>query len=126
MAAKRDAANILANRVRKLETAGIVVSEPMATDGRRVSYRLTEKGIDLAPALLELLIWGARHQTTEAPYAAIETMETIAKNFSPRFYGDGRNGTQLRCYPDPGRGVGVHDRVRQSRFANTSAKQIEG
>ena len=59
MAAKRDAANILANRVRKLETAGIVVSEPMATDGRRVNYRLTEKGLDLAPALLELLTWGA-------------------------------------------------------------------
>jgi hypothetical protein len=50
----------------------------MATDGR-VSYRLKEKGVDLAPALLELLTWGARHQTTEAPYAAIETMEPIAK-----------------------------------------------
>jgi DNA-binding HxlR family transcriptional regulator len=70
------ATNILANRLRKLEAAGIVVSEPMATDGRRVNYRLTEKGIDLAAAFLELLIWGVRHETTEAPYAAIETMET--------------------------------------------------
>ena len=41
-----------------------------------MNYRLTEKGIDLAPALLELLIWGARHETTEAPCTVIETMET--------------------------------------------------
>jgi len=75
------ATNILANRLRKLEAAGIVVSEPMATDGRRVNYRLTEKGIDLAPVLLELLTWGARHETTEAPYAAIETMETHREEF---------------------------------------------
>jgi hypothetical protein len=73
----------------------------MATDGR-VSYRLKEKGVDLAPALLELLIWGARHQTTEAPYAAIETMETIAKNFSPRFYGDGSIGRLVHHQHDLG------------------------
>jgi hypothetical protein len=28
---------------------------------------LTEKGIDLAPVLLELLLWGARHERTSAP-----------------------------------------------------------
>ena len=47
------------------------------TDGRRVNYRLTEKGIDLAPILLELLIWGARHEETGAPSALIVKM---AKN----------------------------------------------
>jgi DNA-binding HxlR family transcriptional regulator len=75
------ATNILANRLRKLEAAGIVVSEPMAADGRRVNYRLTEKGIDLASALLELLIWGARHEKTEARYAAIENTETHREEF---------------------------------------------
>jgi DNA-binding HxlR family transcriptional regulator len=69
--------NILADRLKKLEAAGIIASEPSETDGRRVNYRLTEKGIDLAPALLELLIWGARHEKTAAPCAVIETM---AKN----------------------------------------------
>jgi len=69
------ATNILADRLRKLETAGIIVSERVETDGRRVNYRLTEKGIDLAPALLELLIWGARYEETGAPCAVIENME---------------------------------------------------
>jgi hypothetical protein len=36
-----------------------------------VIYRLTEKGIDLAPVMLELLLWGAEHEKTGAPPAAI-------------------------------------------------------
>ena len=69
------ATNILADRLQKLQTAGIIYSERAETDGRRLNYRLTEKGIDLAPALLELLIWGAQYETTEALSAVIETME---------------------------------------------------
>jgi DNA-binding HxlR family transcriptional regulator len=44
------ATNILSDRLQKLEAAGILDSEPEETDGRSVNYRLTEKGIDLAPA----------------------------------------------------------------------------
>ena len=69
------ATNILADRLRKLSAAGIVSAEAEKTDGRRVNYRLTEKGIDLAPVLLELLIWGARHKETAAPCALISEME---------------------------------------------------
>ncbi len=71
------ATNILADRLRKLEAKGIVISKLEKTDGRRVNYRLTEKGIDLAPVLLELLIWGARHEETGVLCAAIAK---IAKN----------------------------------------------
>jgi DNA-binding HxlR family transcriptional regulator len=70
------ATNILADRLRKLEAAGILTAEAEKTDGRRVNYRLTQKGIDLAPVLLELLIWGARHEETGASCALIEDMET--------------------------------------------------
>jgi DNA-binding HxlR family transcriptional regulator len=66
--------NILADRLRKLEKAGIIDSESEKSDGRKVNYRLTAKGIDLAPALLDLLIWGARHEETDAPCALIEGM----------------------------------------------------
>ena len=69
------ATNILAGRLKKLEAAGIVTAEIQQADGRRIDYRLTEKGIDLAPALLELLIWGARHEETAAPCAVIANME---------------------------------------------------
>jgi DNA-binding HxlR family transcriptional regulator len=57
------ATNILTDRLRKLEASGILTAEIEETDGRRLNYRLTEKGIDLAPVLLEMLIWGARYET---------------------------------------------------------------
>lgn len=69
------ATNILADRLKRLEAAGIITEEAVKSDGRRVNYRLTEKGIDLAPVLLELLIWGARHEKTAAPCATIDHME---------------------------------------------------
>ena len=69
------ATNILADRLQKLEAAGILMSEPEATDGRRINYRLTEKGIDLAPILLDLLIWGARHEQADASCSLILKME---------------------------------------------------
>jgi len=68
------ATNILAGRLRSLVAAGIITAEREAADGRRINYRLTEKGIDLAPVMLELLIWAARHEETAAPCALIAAM----------------------------------------------------
>jgi DNA-binding HxlR family transcriptional regulator len=68
------ATNILADRLRRLESAGIIEVEPEQADGRRFNYRLTRKGVDLAPLLLELLIWGARHEPTGAPCEAVEKL----------------------------------------------------
>jgi len=73
------ATNILSDRLKKLEAAGLIVSEPSEEDGRRVYYRLTEKRIDLAPVLLELLIWGARHEKTGASCEVITHMERNRK-----------------------------------------------
>ena len=69
------ATNILAERLERLQRAEIVSAELDEEDGRRVNYRLTEKGVDLAPVMLELLIWGARHEETGAPCGLIATME---------------------------------------------------
>lgn len=66
--------NILADRLRKLKANGIITSKLEETDGRRVNYRLTEKGIGLAPVLLELRIWGARHEETGLPCGLIAKM----------------------------------------------------
>jgi DNA-binding HxlR family transcriptional regulator len=68
------ATNILANRLRRLRKSGIVTGEVDEADRRRVNYRLTEKGIDLAPVMVELLIWGAQHEETGAPPAVIAEM----------------------------------------------------
>ncbi len=69
------ATNVLADRLRALEASGILLGQAQEADGRRVSYRLTRKGIDLAPVLLEILIWGARHERTAAPGALLAQME---------------------------------------------------
>jgi len=69
------ATNILSSRLRNLEAAGIVTTEPSEVDGRSMHYRLTAKGIALAPMMLELLIWAARNEETAAPCAFIEQME---------------------------------------------------
>ena len=69
------ATNILTDRLQKLEAGGIVVRETTKVDGRSSYYRLTPKGIALAPVLLEILIWGAHHEETDAPCAVIEGME---------------------------------------------------
>jgi DNA-binding HxlR family transcriptional regulator len=69
------ASNILTDRLQKLESAGILTTEAVPDDGRSSYYRLTAKGIALAPVMLELLIWAARHEKTGAPCAFIEQME---------------------------------------------------
>ena len=69
------ATNILTDRLQKLQAAGIIFSEVEASDSRRLNYRLTEKGIDLAPVLLDLLIWGSRHEDAGVSCALIAKME---------------------------------------------------
>ena len=59
------ATNILADRLRRLETYGIITTQPDPSDGRKLIYSLTPKGIDLAPVLTEMVLWAARHEETE-------------------------------------------------------------
>ncbi len=68
------ATNVLAGRLQRLRKAGVVSVEADPQDRRKLNYRLTEKGIDLAPVVLELLIWGANHEETGAPCDVIARM----------------------------------------------------
>ena len=70
------ASNILAARLRRLKAAGIIESEPHKEDARSLAYRLTERGIALAPVLLELLIWSGKHEETAAPVEFVQQMES--------------------------------------------------
>ncbi len=58
------ATNILADRLRKLVAHGIITTEPDPSDGRKLLYLLTPKGIDLAPVLTEMVLWAAAHEDT--------------------------------------------------------------
>src|SRR6266571_5952826 len=53
---ERIATNILADRLRKLEARGIITAERDSSDGRKLIYSLTAKGIDLAPVLTEIVL----------------------------------------------------------------------
>ena len=63
------ATNILANRLDRLESAGVVTKRRDPDDAKRFLYTLTEKGLDLIPLLLELVVWGALHDP-ETPVSA--------------------------------------------------------
>lgn len=78
------ASNILTNRLSKLEAHGILSKSPDASDARRFRYRLTQKGIDLAPALIEIVLWSARYEDTDAPASTVRAM----RNHRDRFVAD--------------------------------------
>ena len=58
------ATNILADRLRKLESNDIVEAAPDPSDGRKRIYMLTAKGIELAPVLTEMVLWASKHEPT--------------------------------------------------------------
>jgi DNA-binding HxlR family transcriptional regulator len=58
------ATNILADRLRKLESYGVIATKKDPSDGRKIIYLLTEKGMDLAPVLTEMVLWAATHEDT--------------------------------------------------------------
>ena len=58
------ATNVLADRLRKLVAHGILTTKPDLSDGRKLIYLLTAKGIALAPVLTEMVLWAAAHEKT--------------------------------------------------------------
>ena len=57
------ASNILANRLKRLVSTGLLTRED-AGPGRRAAYSLTEESIQLVPLFAQLGDWGLRHRPT--------------------------------------------------------------
>ncbi len=55
------ATNVLSQRLKHLERAGVIVARPYSQRPPRYTYELTESGRDLGGALVLLTQWGARH-----------------------------------------------------------------
>src|SRR5215475_12807966 len=72
------ATNVLADRLKRLESYGIIHSYTDPSDGRKLVYLLTEKGIDLAPVLTEMVLWASAHEQTENQ-ALVERMRKDKK-----------------------------------------------
>ena len=75
------ATNVLADRLRRLQAEGLIEKGRDAADARRSTYRLTPKGLALAPVLVEMIVWGARHYDTAAPPTTIREMTEHRERF---------------------------------------------
>lgn len=69
--------NILTERLERLQCAGIIVRSDHPLDGKKYVYRLTEKGVDLIPLLIQLVLWGAKYTPDHAaPAQVLREMRT--------------------------------------------------
>ena len=64
--------NILAERLKRLQAAGIVTRERYQERPVRYHYLLTDKGRDLYPVLSAMIDWGNRHIPGTLPRNRIE------------------------------------------------------
>ncbi|MBZ9939369.1 helix-turn-helix transcriptional regulator [Mesorhizobium sp. BR1-1-16] len=60
-ASERISSNILADRLERLETFGLIEKRPYQQAPPRHEYRLTRRGADLLPVLQALARWGVEH-----------------------------------------------------------------
>ena len=80
-AEEKIATNVLSDRLKQLESHGIIEKRPHAEDARKVNYQLSEKGMDLAPALIEMIIWAAKYENTAAPPSVVREMKSNRDSF---------------------------------------------
>lgn len=69
------ATNILSDRLKRLEEHGIVEKSEDEANRSKLNYRLTAKGRDLMPIMLEITAWSAKHdKLTNTPKAFRKTL----------------------------------------------------
>jgi DNA-binding HxlR family transcriptional regulator len=93
------ATNILADRLEKLVNNGIITTRPDPADRRRSIYELTEKGMDLGPAMVELVLWAARHEPTGNP-VLVQEIERDKAAFIARVREQWRRRVDVQTLPD--------------------------
>ncbi len=57
------ATNILATRLQTLEENGIITKSDHPDSKAKVLYKLTQKGIDLVPIMVEMQLWADKYYT---------------------------------------------------------------
>ena len=68
--------NILAARLRQLESDGLISRLQDEDNRRRYIYQPTEKALDLLPMIMEMVLWSATHDpVTSAPPHIIEKIK---------------------------------------------------
>ena len=65
------ATNILASRLQTLEENGIITKSDHPDSKAKVLYKLTQKGIDLLPVMIEINLWAEKYFTIPADRKAM-------------------------------------------------------
>jgi DNA-binding HxlR family transcriptional regulator len=60
------ATNILASRLKGLEENGVIEKSAHPDSKAKILYKLTQKGIDLLPIIMEVYIWSDKYMTIPA------------------------------------------------------------
>jgi DNA-binding HxlR family transcriptional regulator len=60
-APEKIATNILADRLQKLEEAGLITKEEHPDSKAKIFYKLTPMGISLLPVMTEISLWGDKY-----------------------------------------------------------------
>lgn len=55
------ATNVLADKLVVLEKEGLITKEIFVGSKSKFKYKLTEKGIDLYPIIIEIMFWGGKY-----------------------------------------------------------------
>lgn len=80
--AEQIATNVLADRLRTLEADGVIHKFRDPDNRRRNIYRLTEKGLALAPIILEMVQWSAMYDSnTNVPDRLLKRIRKDRKGF---------------------------------------------
>jgi len=87
-AEEKIATNILADRLSKLESAGLISKATDPDDARKYIYRLTEKGADLAPVLVEMMLWSNKYHITDTPKDFLASLQKNKATFTSRIVRD--------------------------------------
>ncbi|ANJ99406.1 winged helix-turn-helix transcriptional regulator [Serratia plymuthica] len=74
------ATNVLASRLAFLEQQGILARAPSPDDGRKDLYTLTEKGLDLIPVMLNIVLWSAKHDSKSYVLHRKEWVDRLSRN----------------------------------------------
>lgn len=81
--------NILADRLKKMVDEGLLTKSADPSHKQKVIYSLTEKSIDLIPALVEIAKWGVKHRPAgEGPTRLVERVQAGGQPYIDQLMAD--------------------------------------
>jgi DNA-binding HxlR family transcriptional regulator len=113
--------NVLSQRIRELESAGIVRRSQLAPPANVAVYELTERGYAIEPILVELGRWGAREHIASRDELTVDALALALKTtFRPSFDADLALGIDGEWFAFAARGTSCT--IRRGRTEHAAAR----